>query len=141
MDLSLPSGAGAQASDFESWFFLAPTLLLASFTVQPAAVNFSPTVPAPPVPVATLTVNYPPLADTVVSLSVVAPPGVTSAVTVPSKITVPRGKTSVTFNVGVRNTGTTTPQAYEITASLDNALGLTSTLTAPLTVTGVPIIQ
>jgi Family of unknown function (DUF6519) len=140
MDLSLPSGAGAQASDFESWFFLAPTLLLVTFTVQPAAVTFSPSVPSPPVPVATLTVNYPPLVDTVVSLSVVAPPGVTSAVTVPSKITVPRGKTSVTFNVGVRNTGTPTPQAYEIAASLDNALGLTSTLTAPLTVTGVVII-
>jgi len=140
MELTLPSGAGEHASDFESWFFLAPTLLLASLSVQPAAVLFSPTVPTPPVPVATLNVNYPPLADTVVSLSVIAPPGATPAVTVPARVTVPKGKTSITFNVGARNTGTTNPQAFQISASLDNALGLTSTVTTTLTITGTQII-
>ena len=52
--LTFPSGAGAKASDFESWFFLAPTLTVATLTVQPTSVNFSPTVPAPGSPVATL---------------------------------------------------------------------------------------
>ena len=139
MDLTLPSGGGEQASDFESWFFLAPTLMLNTFTVQPAAVTFVPSVPNPPPVVATLTVNYPPLTDTAVSMSVIPPAGVTPAVTVPSKVTVPKGKTQVTFNVGIRNTNTQAPQAYQITASLENALGLTSTLTAPLTLTGFQI--
>jgi hypothetical protein len=140
MDLTLPSGASAKASDFESWFFLAPTLLLANLTVQPADVTFTQTVPNPPAPVATLSANYPPLADTVVPLSVSPPPGVSQAVTVPATVTIPKGKSFVSFDVGIRNTGTQAPEAFQIVASLGNALGLTSTLTATLTLTGFQII-
>ena len=85
--------------------------------------------------------NYPPLVDTAVSLSVITPPGIQSAVGVPSSVTVPRGKISVTFPVSVRNTGVATAQVFQIVASLKNALGFTSSATATLTVTGAVIIQ
>jgi hypothetical protein len=138
--LTFPSGASLKASDFESWFFLAPTLSLTALTVQPNAVNFN-TTPAPPTPVATLTVNYPALADTVVSLSVITPAGTTAAVTVPATVAVPRTKNSVSFSVTVRNTGDPTAQNFPIVASLKNALGFSSTVSATLTVTGFPVIQ
>jgi uncharacterized protein DUF6519 len=140
-DLTFPSGGDAKASDFESWFFLAPTLTLASLTVAPAAVTFTPTAPTAAAPVATLTVNYPALADTVVTLSVVSPAGIPSGVTVPATVKIPRGGASVTFSVGVKNTSTSTAEAFQIVASLTNALGITGTVTATLTITGFVIIQ
>jgi hypothetical protein len=139
MDLSFASGAGATGSDFESWFFLAPTLLLNSLSVQPASVNFRQT-PAPHAPVATLTANYPPLADAVVSLSVISPPNVPRGVTVPPTVTIPKGKQSVTFNVDIANTGIEAAESFQIVASLPNALNLTSTVTATLSLTGFVII-
>ncbi len=140
MDLVLASGAGKQASDFESWFFLAPTLLLTSLSVQPASVVFTPSNPNPAAPVATLTANYPALADTAIALSVVSPPGVASVVTVPPAVTLPKGKASVTFNVGIRNSGNGAAEQFQIVASLTNALNLTSSVTAPLSITGFVII-
>jgi len=38
-DLQLPSGALAKASDFESWFYLAPWLTITGVAVQPSAVT------------------------------------------------------------------------------------------------------
>src|SRR5207302_1852325 len=98
-DLIFNSGAGAKGSDFESWFFLAPTLTLVSLAVVPNNVVFSQSAP-PASPVATLTVSYPVLVDTVITLSVIPPPQIASALTVPATVTVPRGKASVTFPVG-----------------------------------------
>ena len=98
MDLTFPSGSAEEASNFTSWFFLAPTLTVASLTVQPAEVAFTPTLPTPPSPVATLTVNYPVLADTAITLSVIPPPGTAAFVTVPGTVTIPAGKASVEFS-------------------------------------------
>lgn len=39
IDLQLPSGAAAKASDFESWFYLAPAASITNLAVQPSAVN------------------------------------------------------------------------------------------------------
>lgn len=39
VDLQLPSGALAKASDFESWFYLAPWLTISGVAVQPSAVT------------------------------------------------------------------------------------------------------
>jgi hypothetical protein len=143
IDLTLPSGSGGGASDFESWFYLAPTLALTGLNVQPATIVLTPSAPAPPAnPVATLTVNYPPVADTVVTLSVIPPAGtaVAGAVSVPATVTVPRGKNSVTFPVTVRNTKIGTALVFQIAASLKNALGFTGTVSANLTVTGFQVI-
>jgi len=83
-DLALPSSTGTQASDFESWFYLAPISRVASFTASPTAVAW---VPVPgnifalrlvdaanqnvaATPVLTLTLNYAAITDTQVSISV-----------------------------------------------------------------------
>jgi hypothetical protein len=139
-DITFPTGNANKAFDFDSWFFLAPTLTLLSLTLQPAAVIFTPTNPNPAPPVATLTVNYPALADTVVNLSVISPPNVTQAATVPPTVTIPRGKDSVTFTVGVKNTGTAV-QNFQIVGSFLNALGFTIAVSAGLAITGFQIIK
>lgn len=141
MDLTFPSGSSEEASDFTSWFFLAPILTVTSLTVQPAEVSFTPTLPTPPSPVATLTVNYPVLADTAITLSVIPPPNTGAFVTVPGTVTVPAGKASVTFPVGVRNTQIQAALTFQIVASWSNALGFTNTVTANLSVTGFEVIQ
>ena len=141
MDLAFPSGMDEKASNFTSWFFLAPTFQLAGLSVQPSAVVFNPSAPSPLPPVATLTTNYPALVDTVVTLSVVPPAGASAAVTVPSTVKIQRGKSSVTFPVSVRNTGVSTAQMFQITASLKNALGIVLPVSAPLSVTGFAVIQ
>src|SRR5262249_41820954 len=140
IDLTFPSGTGEGVSDFESWFYLAPTLTLAGLAVQPASIVFSPSAPAPPPsPVATLTVNYPAVADTVVTLSVIPPAGTPAgAVTVPAGVTIPKGKAAVTFPVNVSNTKIATALVFQVTASLKNALGITGSVSANLTVTGFP---
>jgi hypothetical protein len=140
IDLTLPSGAAEKASDFESWFFLAPTLTLLTFVVQPNSVAFTQSQPSPAVPVATLTLSYPALSDTVITLSVISPPNISSAVTVPPTVTVPKGKASITFSVAVRNTQIFNAEVFQIVASLTNALGITGTVTASVTITGFVII-
>lgn len=152
MDLKFPSGsgsgrgtgsrssAGGGASDFTSWFYLVPTLTLASLTVTPATIVQTPTLPNPPAPVATLTVIYPVLEDTAVTLSAIPPAGVGAFVTVPATVTIPAGKASVQFPVSVGNTQILTPQIFEIVASKSNALGFTNSVTANLTVTGFVVI-
>jgi Family of unknown function (DUF6519) len=137
-DLTFPSGDSSKASDFNSWFFLAPTLALVSLTIQPAAVTFAGAIPAPPV--ATLTVSYPALADTVVTLSVISPAGINQAVHPPATVTIPKGKPAITFNVPVSNTQNLTIQTFALVASLPNALGLTSSVRADLAITGAQII-
>jgi Family of unknown function (DUF6519) len=138
-DLQFPSGSPARASDFESWFYLAPILQLASLTVAPSAVTITPTAPTP-LPQATLTVNYPPISDTVVDLSVTPPAGFEPAVTVPASVTVPKGKNSVQFGVGVTNTGSGSVANYQIVATLASKIRLPSTQIANLAVTGIVII-
>jgi hypothetical protein len=139
-DLIFNSGTGEKASDFESWFFLAPTFSLVSLSVQPGSVSFTPSAPNPPAPVATLTVNSAATVDTVVPLSLIPPATGGAAVTLPPSVTVPRGSTSVVFTVGVRNSGNSNPEVYGIAASVTNALGFTNTVTATVTVTGFQII-
>ena len=82
--LQFPSGNGAKASDFESWFYLAPVLLLVSVTVNftsPLTIetNLSATAGTAPIavtPTATVTINYPPIAiPTTVALVLVSPAG------------------------------------------------------------------
>jgi len=140
-DLVFPSGAQQAASDFESWFYLAPILTITGLNVTPAAVVLTPTAPAPPAVTATVTLNYAPMADAVVNLSVTAPAGIPQVVTVPPTVTVSRNTLAKSFPVTVRNTGVATAQAFQIVASLPNAVGTTSTFTANFTLTGFQVIQ
>jgi hypothetical protein len=139
-DLQFPSGGLQKASDFESWFYLAPMLQLVSLTVSPAAVTLTQSGKRP-TPQATVVVNYPAIADTVVNVSATPPAGLGPAVTVPAAVTIPRGKTSASFSVAVANTNVAQKKTYRIVATLASNIGLPSTQIATLTVTGFEVIQ
>jgi hypothetical protein len=109
VDFSFPSGNLQKASDFQSWFYLAPIPQLVSLTVAPASIIFSP-LAATPTPVGTVTLNYAAVIDTVVSLSVTPPPNAPAAVSVPASVTVPKGKILAQFNIQVSNTDTATAE-------------------------------
>jgi hypothetical protein len=139
IDLQFPSGNNEKASDFESWFYLAPILTITEVQVDPHSVTLTQSGTSPVV-TGTVTLNYPPAADTLVTLSVTPPPGVPSVVTVPAGVVVPKHKASQTFNVSVNNTGTSQAQTFEIDASLPPALGITRKQAANLSVTGFSVI-
>ena len=128
-DLTLPSGAAARASDFESWFDLAPVLSVASMTVTPPAVAWV-IVPgalilrlvdaanqsAAASPVLTLTLNYEVIAATQVAITVSG--GTAGIVSVPSPITIPAGAMAPAqaIPITVGNPGAVT-QTYTLTAN------------------------
>jgi hypothetical protein len=150
IDLQLPSGNSERASDFESWFYLAPALSISSFAIAPAAVKLVPNAlggfivvdvndngnpPTPVSPTGTVTLNYPALSDTVVNLSVMSGSGAPGILSFPNTVTVKAGQQSVQFQVGVSNPGANT-QSYEINALITLAGNLTSSSFAPFSVTG-----
>ena len=93
----MPSGAAVKASDFESWFDLAPMPIVASLSVTPPAVVGLPRVPGslttlrlvdaanptvPASPVLNLSLSYNAIADTQVAITVAG--GTAGNVTVPA---------------------------------------------------------
>jgi hypothetical protein len=138
-DLIFPTGGESKASDFESWFYLAPILRLLSLTLAPTAVTVNATNPNPAV-TATLTVNYPPLADTVVNVSVTPPAGALAAVTAPPQVTVLKGQSTAQFPLRVSNTTAQTALNYQIVATLPSKIGLPTTQIATLAVTGFVVL-
>lgn len=141
IDLRLPSGDNAKASNFESWFYLAPIVNLISLTVSPSSVTIAQGKPLPST-TGTVTLNYAPGVDTAVTLSVAAPSGVFPAVSVPAQVIVPKNATSQTFTISIAgNTNIPSPSPFVITASLPPALGTSRSQTATLQVTGYAVIQ
>jgi Family of unknown function (DUF6519) len=135
VDLQFPSGNLQKASDFESWFYLAPMLQIVSLTITPIAVTFS-EAPPPPAPQATVVLNYAPLVDTTINLSVTPPTGFAASVSVPANVTIFKNTLQTSFDVTVSNTRVSNPQGFQIVASLPSALRFSSTQIAQLTVTG-----
>ena len=85
IDLQLPSGNIQKASDFESWFYLAPVLPVTAVSIQNPNLSLITgtsstggwTVVAaggtsPVTQQGTVTLNYPPAADTTVTLSIIS---------------------------------------------------------------------
>src|SRR5579883_751853 len=158
VDLQLPSGNDEKASDFESWFYVAPTLVLSSLTVNYPALTVvinannqvtgvtasgAPGVPPQPVqPQATLRVNYPAIADTNVTLALTGATGVGTIASIPSTAVIKRGTSSVVIPISVLgNPGANTTDTFQITASITSAIGQAFQLTTSFTVTGVqPIV-
>jgi hypothetical protein len=138
-DLIFPSGSQLKASDFDSWFYLAPILRLLGLTLAPTAVTITASNPNPAV-TATLTMNYPPLADTIVNVSVTPPAGALPAVTAPAQVTVPKGQSTVQFPLRVSNTTALTVLNYQIVATLPSKIGLPTTQIATLAVTGFVVL-
>jgi hypothetical protein len=105
--LQYPSGNGAMASDFESWFYLAPVTTISSLTFNPASVT-QPAGSATGSSVGTVQLATPASADTTVTLMLTPANGLT--VTIPATITVPAGQSSQTFTADFTVT-TQTPAA------------------------------
>jgi hypothetical protein len=152
-DISLPSGNEERANDFESWFYVAPTLAATALTVATPAMQVlssrfggisvvavgttTPTI----TPQATLTVNYPAIAPTSVALTLTGATGVGSIVNVPASVTIAQNQTTVTIPINVTgnpgpNFPATAPMSFTLTATLTSAIGGISSLSATFTLAG-----
>jgi Family of unknown function (DUF6519) len=157
IDLQLPSGDGAKASDFEGWFYVAPTLQIVSvlpnflyktgtLTVVPDSNNsvtgvvFTPAsggTSQPVNPQATVTVSYPAIAETAVALALSGASGVGTVASIPSTVQVNRNQTTATFAISIlSNPGAGTTLTFQITASMNSALGPVGAQNFSFTVTG-----
>ena len=160
IDLRLPSGNEAVSSDFDGWFYLAPTLAVTSLSF-----NFGPppnqTVPGLTVvvdflnrvtgveatvnnapqavnPVVTIALSYPAVAPATVALALTGTTGVGTVATIPASVSVPVGQASVSFPITVlTNPGQGNMYTFNITATLSAAALLGSSQAASFTVTGV----
>ncbi len=155
-DLILPSGNGAKASDFESWFYLAPAQRIDNMTITPSAVAFvfsntgvklvdntsgTPDPKSPAVsPTLSLTLHYNALADTTIALSVSPDAG---AVQVPPSLKVAQGAKSPAppVPVTVFNTSNQQAETFTVTATLTLPSGLVANASASIAVTGIVIIE
>ena len=153
IELQLPSGAGEPTSDFESWFYVAPTLLIASVTVAfPALFVIGPNgvfegVADRPVdgptasvnPFATVTVNYRALADAEITLTLLDSNGQPSQFgNIESPVTIHPGQISTNAAITIaRNTPQTNGQfateTITVHASIVTAIG--SIAASPVTFT------
>ena len=147
IQLRLPTGNAARASDFESWFYLAPTVLIGNVAIQAVAsgdtvpinavtvvVNFNGTMiglqtgaATAPVVVtslqAVITLTYPPIADTPVSLTLNGT-GVGPVVTIQATATVPAGQSSVTVPITIlASPGPQATDTVTLGASVATAVG------------------
>jgi hypothetical protein len=147
MDLQLPSGAGQQSSDFESWFYVAPTLLISNlFVAYPAlytildafnnvsGVSNTPTNPATGTtgtavsPFATVITTYRALFDTQITVSLVDSSGAPSTfASIESPITIHAGESSVNAVINVTGNplinGVGTTVTLTVQASIATAVG------------------
>ena len=152
-DISLPSGDQERANDFESWFYVAPTLGATALTVATPAMQVlsnrfgaisvvaagttTPTI----TPQATLTVNYPAIAPTNVALVLTGASGVGSIVNVPATVTIAQNQNTVTIPINVTgnpgpNFPATAPMSFTLTATLTSAIGGISSFSATFTLAG-----
>jgi Family of unknown function (DUF6519) len=155
VDLSLPSGSGQVASDFESWFQLAPAQTVASLGLNPPALTviigkegqFAGVAEAGStdavIPTAYLSLLYQAIAPVTISLSLAASDGSTTGVgtvaSVEASVSVAKGQTSASFPVTV--SGSPPPgqtYAFTLTATVataasnwNPALSTQFTVTAP----------
>jgi hypothetical protein len=102
--LQYPSGIGAAASDFESWFYLAPAVTVSSVLFNPASITLVGGTPTGST-AGTVTLGTPVPADTTVTLTATPPAGL--EISVPATITVPAGQNSQTFTANFTVTAPT----------------------------------
>jgi hypothetical protein len=157
MDLQFPSGDGSVASDFESWFYLAPYQAITGISAIPTDLvtvvdasgnlrgvedaNSLGTLVSPYAEVAML---YPPTADTSINLALTSDaPGNETFAIVPPTMTAPRGELYASVPIAiVASPASGVRVTFTLTATLPAATAaLSSTQSAQFTVTGgqVPI--
>jgi hypothetical protein len=163
IDLALPSGSGVLASDFEGWFFLAPTLQITTLVLNPPAStqtnSLDLTVQVGPLgqvtgvevtgstttvsPTATVNLTYPAATgNATISLVLTGAAGVGTIATIQATAPIPIGATSVSVPINiVGNPGVTNnvgnKDSFTVTASIAIATGGFSAASANFSVTGV----
>jgi hypothetical protein len=133
ISLQFPSGSSASASDFESWFYLAPAPAVSAVSFDPASVTLAPGTAAGTT-TGTVNMTTPVSADTIVSLAPTPPAGVT--LDVPASITIPAGQSSQTFTASFTVTTATVGAGVvcTVTASVSWQAGTGSSLGGSFTV-------
>jgi uncharacterized protein DUF6519 len=141
---NLPSGVSAAASDYEGWFYLAPTVVITNVVIQGTVGGNIAPVSAIIVNVdsnnnitglqigetqtvtnlqALVTLSYPPVAPITVSL-VFTGTGAGTIVTIAGSIMVSAGQTSFTTPINViANPGAGVKDTVTLTASVPSAIG------------------
>ena len=152
VDLQFPSGIDAVSSDFDGWFYLAPTLALESLSFNFSAPAGSTAPPGFTIevdflggvtgeqsngqavsPTVTIGLNYP----AVTSAEIMLTPITSSYVSIPTSVWTQIGQSSVSFPIAVAaSPGDGTTDTYQITATYNPAAGPASTQTASFTITG-----
>jgi hypothetical protein len=155
IDLQLPSSTGEQSSDFESWFYLAPTLLIANLNVAfPALFGIAPDGTLVGVadhrvtgfetgvnPFVTIIANYRALADTQVTLSLLDADGTPSQwANIDSPATLHAGDVFTTAAINVTGNPKVNGKFVTVTitvqASIATAIGPLPTTPVTFTLTG-----
>jgi hypothetical protein len=144
IDLNLPSGSGVVASDFDSWFYLAPTQFVAGLSSDHPNLLVNPDGTVVDAgnpgggqvsPQGTVTLLYPALIDTAVSLSL-AGPSSAGIFSIPGSVTVSRGNKTGSFPITLQGNPGPVTDSWQVIATLTNALNLPSSQSATLTITG-----
>jgi len=148
IDLQLPSGSGAAASDFESWFYIAPTQGVASLTIDHSSLSIiqggtvvdAGNASAGAVsPQGTVGLIYPAIADTAVGLSFTGP-SAAGIFAIPQEVVVLKGKQTQTFPITVQGNPGPVTDRWQIIATLNNAVGVPSSQQATLAIAGSAIV-
>jgi hypothetical protein len=160
IDLQLPSSSSEQSSDFESWFYLAPTLLIANLSVAfPTLFAIAPNgnlvgVAAHRVtgfetgisPFVTITANYRALKDTQVTLSLQDANGQPSQwADIESPVTIHAGEISTNAAINVTGNpmlnGKFATVTITVQASIATAIGPIPATPVTFTMTGDSFTQ
>ena len=160
IDLQLPSSTGERSSDFESWFYLAPTLLIANLSVAfPTLFAIAPDgnlvgVAAHRVtgfeagvdPFVTITANYRALADTQVTLSLLDADGKPSQwANIDSPVTIHAGEIFTTAAINVTGNpkvdGKFVTVTIAVQASITTAIGPLPAIPVNFTLAGDSFVR
>ena len=153
VDLTLPSGNGAKASDFESWFSVAP-VAVPTLVISPTSVTLTAAASSPAV-TGTVSLSFNALAATTVLLSIqqtqTAPTvaggagiatvvlGSSNYITIPPNVVLPKGSGTPNQTFPIRiiaNPGANTTATVTIAATAQLASGINTTAAATLTIIG-----
>ena len=158
--LDVPSGNSARVSDYEGWFYLAPTVYVTSVIIQ--GLNGAQVVRSPLTAVkvnvdfnnnitglqigetasitaiqAVITLSYPPVSDTPVALTFTGQ-GAGSVVTIASSVTIPAGQASFTTPINIVSNPGAVTDTVTLVASVQTAVTTLPVATPPtLAITGM----
>ncbi len=147
IDLQLPSGNDERASDFESWFYLYPSLgiraigfrydevLIARINGVPTIVETKPSTQANPITQqAKIALNYPAVEATPIQLAM---SGDSDIASVPAEVEVKAGESSVTIDVTFdRLPPDDNEMTFTLVATLPSALDRAESLSASFVLRG-----